>query len=517
MGAAPYSRSSALGLTPGNIYGLLGVNGAGKSTLLKLMSGLLFPAAGSVRSLGQNPAERQPSFLLDVFVLAEDAQAPNMLARDYLRARAPFYPRFDHALFDRYLREFELPQAGNLATLSHGQQKKFLLAFGLATQAKLVLLDEPTNGLDIPSKSLLRRVIAEAVTAERLFVISTHQVRDLGTLMDPIVILHQGRVLLNRTLAEIGAQLHMTQQASPPRGRCAGSLVQRAGRRRLLVGLARRRRRAARPRGAVQRDRRQAGARAIGVRSQREVPRERPALVATLRLGAAQRRDAQLPLGARRLGHGRARRAARLAARRATTATSGQGPRSIASSSSSRCSPGARSPRACASATCTAAATNMAFLLLPASALEKTLSRLLLHTVGLVVYLLVFTTVLSWVLEGINTLWFGVRREFFSPFDRARVDVAAALSSCTQALFFLGAAWFRKVQFVKTVGVAIAHRARLVRHRRCSSVGCCSAPMRLSTTPMATRSARSSGCPTRRRSPTSTCCRPFAGSWRGCA
>jgi ABC-2 type transport system ATP-binding protein len=205
-----------LGLTPGNIYGLLGVNGAGKSTLLKLMAGLLFPAAGSVRSLDHDPAQRKPSFLLEVFLLAEDAQAPNMQAADYLRANAPFYPRFDRAAFERYLREFELPSAGNLAALSHGQQKKFLLAFGLATQARLVLLDEPTNGLDIPSKSLLRRVITEALTPDRLFVISTHQVRELGPLIDPIVILSKGRVLLNRTLAEIGAQLHMTQQSSPP-------------------------------------------------------------------------------------------------------------------------------------------------------------------------------------------------------------------------------------------------------------------------------------------------------------
>jgi ABC-2 type transport system ATP-binding protein len=216
-----YGRGSlfnglSLALTPGNIYGLLGVNGAGKSTLLKLMSGLLFAAGGTVRSRGRNPAERAPSFLLDVFVLAEDAQAPNMQAGEFVRARAPFYPRFDHVLFERYLREFEIPSTGNLAALSHGQQKKFLLAFGLASQAKLVLLDEPTNGLDIPSKSLLRRVITEALTPERLFVISTHQVRDLGTLMDPLVILHQGRVLLNRTLAEIGAKVHMTQQTSPP-------------------------------------------------------------------------------------------------------------------------------------------------------------------------------------------------------------------------------------------------------------------------------------------------------------
>jgi ABC-2 type transport system ATP-binding protein len=113
------------------------------------------------------------------------------------------------------LRELELPQGGNLAALSHGQQKKFLLAFGLATQARLVLLDEPTNGLDIPSKSVLRRVIAEALTPERLFVISTHQVRDLATLMDPIVILHQGRILLKSTLGDLGTRVRMTQQSSP--------------------------------------------------------------------------------------------------------------------------------------------------------------------------------------------------------------------------------------------------------------------------------------------------------------
>jgi ABC-2 type transport system ATP-binding protein len=216
-----YGRSAlfadlALTLTPGNIYGLLGVNGAGKSTLLKLIAGLLFAERGVVRTLGRDPAPRPPSLLVDLFVLAEDAQAPSMHARDYVRMRAPFYPRFDRTLFERYLRELELAHVGNLASLSHGQQKKFLLAFGLASQAKLMLLDEPTNGLDIPSKSSLRRVIAEAVSPERLFVISTHQVRDLGTLMDPIVILHQGRVLMNRSVAELGAQLHMTQQSSPP-------------------------------------------------------------------------------------------------------------------------------------------------------------------------------------------------------------------------------------------------------------------------------------------------------------
>ena len=99
--------------------------------------------------------------------------------------------------------------------------------------------------------------------------------------------------------------------------------------------------------------------------------------------------------------------------------------------------------------------TNMAFLLLPASAIEKTSSRLLLHTVGLIAYLLLFTTLLSFLLEGINTLWIGERRGFFSPLDGLGWSLLPHFL-VAQALFFVGAAWFRKVQFVKTVGAVIA-------------------------------------------------------------
>jgi ABC-2 type transport system ATP-binding protein len=213
-----------LALRPGAICGLLGANGAGKSTLLKLAAGLLFRGSGSIRALGADPAQREPSFLSDVFMLPENPHVPSVRARDYVAMRAPFYTRFDLGLFARHARDFELALDARLDSFSYGQQKKFLLAFGLATQARLVLLDEPTNGLDIPSKSLFRRVIAEALTDERLFVISTHQVRDLGSLMDPIVILHHGRVLLHRTLAEIAARIRMTQSASPPSADAPGLL-----------------------------------------------------------------------------------------------------------------------------------------------------------------------------------------------------------------------------------------------------------------------------------------------------
>jgi ABC-2 type transport system ATP-binding protein len=222
--AAPVFTDLGFALRPGTICGLLGANGAGKSTLLKLIAGLLFTRSGSLRALGRDPAAREPTFLADIFMLPEEVHVPQVGAARYVAARAPFYPRFDADLFARYQRELDIPPIAKLSSLSFGQQKKFLLAFGLATRARLVLLDEPTNGLDIPSKAVFRRVLAEALADDRAFVISTHQVRDLGALMDPIVILHQGRVLLDRTVAEIGAQVRMMHSVSPPPAGAAGLL-----------------------------------------------------------------------------------------------------------------------------------------------------------------------------------------------------------------------------------------------------------------------------------------------------
>jgi ABC-2 type transport system ATP-binding protein len=209
-------REMDLALKPGNIYGLLGVNGAGKSTLLKLMTGLLFARSGTLRSLGHDPARREPGLLSQVFVLPEELNLPSVSEREYLAVRAPFYPRFDHARFERYVTEFELPRGRKLTALSYGQKKKFLLSFGLACQSALLLMDEPTNGLDIPSKGQFRRLIAEALTDERLFVISTHQVRDVASLIDPIVILHEGKVLLSHTLGDISGQIRMQHTAARP-------------------------------------------------------------------------------------------------------------------------------------------------------------------------------------------------------------------------------------------------------------------------------------------------------------
>ena len=211
-------------LQPGNIYGLLGLNGAGKSTLLKLMTGLLFPSSGSIRTLDQDPAQRTPSFLSQVFVLPEELNLPGVTAEEYVASLAPFFAKFSHTNFARYREEFELPVNMKLTSHSYGQKKKFLLAFGLASRAPLLVLDEPTNGLDIPSKGLFRRLVAEALTDERVVVISTHQVKDVESLIDPIVILHEGRVLFNHSMSEITDTIRMSRSSTRPDSDAPGLL-----------------------------------------------------------------------------------------------------------------------------------------------------------------------------------------------------------------------------------------------------------------------------------------------------
>lgn len=205
-----------LALEPGNIYGLLGLNGAGKSTLLRLMTGLLFPRSGRIRVLGQDPGRRAPGFLSRVFVLPEDLNVPGVTHREYIASRAPFYPEFDRERMARYLDELEVPGGRKLSQLSHGQQKKFLLSFGLSSGASLLVLDEPTNGLDIPAKGLFRRLVAEAVNEDRTFVVATHQVRDVESLIDALVILHEGKILFNLSVATASASLRTGREARRP-------------------------------------------------------------------------------------------------------------------------------------------------------------------------------------------------------------------------------------------------------------------------------------------------------------
>ncbi len=205
-----------LSLPSGNIYGLLGKNGAGKSTLLKIMVGLLFPEQGTINVLGFRPGDRYPPFLREMYLLTEEFDLPAQSMERFVRLYSPFYPRFDHNLFDAYIREFKLSREHMLPALSYGQKKKFLLSFGLATDCKLLILDEPTNGLDIPSKSQFRKIVANAIHEERSFIISTHQARDMENLIDPIIILDEGKIVFFQDYEQISRKLLITRESKLP-------------------------------------------------------------------------------------------------------------------------------------------------------------------------------------------------------------------------------------------------------------------------------------------------------------
>ncbi|MEZ0610324.1 ATP-binding cassette domain-containing protein [Fibrella sp. WM1] len=204
----PVLRRLSLQLEPGHIYGLLGSNGAGKSSLLRLMAGLLYPTEGQLRVNAHEPLRRDPAFLEDVFLLPEETDTPSMTLDTYVRTLSAFYPKFSHEQFQTYLRTFQLPETiGKLNALSLGQRKKVFISFGLAANTSVLLMDEPTNGLDIPSKTQFRKVVSAALAPDRLILISTHQVRDLDALIDAVVVLNDHELLLAAPLERVGQRL----------------------------------------------------------------------------------------------------------------------------------------------------------------------------------------------------------------------------------------------------------------------------------------------------------------------
>jgi ABC-2 type transport system ATP-binding protein len=214
-GAALFSDLN-LHVPAGTICGMLGANGAGKSSLLKLIAGLSFPQAGQCRVLGHEPARREPAFLADIFLLPEEFDLPGFDAATYERRYGSLYPRFDPQLLGRLLEDLQVSRRQKLDTLSLGQKKKFLLAFGLATQASLMILDEPTNGLDIPSKSQFRKLLINHFQPDRSFLISTHQAHDLQGLIDSVMVLARGQILLHATVEALESRLHVSVEPLPP-------------------------------------------------------------------------------------------------------------------------------------------------------------------------------------------------------------------------------------------------------------------------------------------------------------
>ncbi len=196
-----------LHLAPGHIYGLLGKNGTGKSTLLKLISGVLSPLAGEITTMGVAPSRRLPSMLADLYYLPEEIYTPAESMSKYARNVGVLYPNFSLAILEGYMNEFELDMSTKLTSLSLGQKKKAAIAFALACNTRLLIMDEPTNGLDIPSKSQFRRIISAVSHLDRTIIISTHQVRDLENILDSVLVVDDKTLLLNASIDNIETTL----------------------------------------------------------------------------------------------------------------------------------------------------------------------------------------------------------------------------------------------------------------------------------------------------------------------
>lgn len=192
----------------GHICGLLGKNGEGKTTLLNLLSGQIFPDQGSCLVLEETPSERNARFLQQIFLLPEEISMPEVTAIEYIKMYAPFYPTFRDDICKACVESFEINLSDHLSKMSQGQRKKVAITLALAAHTPLLLMDEPTNGLDIPSKATFRRLVASLIDDNQTVIISTHQVRDLESLIDTVLILDQRQILLNKTLNEIGEKLY---------------------------------------------------------------------------------------------------------------------------------------------------------------------------------------------------------------------------------------------------------------------------------------------------------------------
>lgn len=196
----------------GKIYGLFGLNGAGKSTMLYLMSGILFPKSGKVEFEGYDMTKRNPEALSKLFLVPEEFELPKITFEKYIKLNAPFYPNFSRETLEKCLNGFKMDSNITLDKLSMGQKKKAFMCFALAANTPLLIMDEPTNGLDIPSKSQFRQVVSSCMDDKRTIIISTHQVADVQNLIDHIAIVNDKKCVFNQSIWEITNRLVFTSK-----------------------------------------------------------------------------------------------------------------------------------------------------------------------------------------------------------------------------------------------------------------------------------------------------------------
>lgn len=211
----PVIDNLSLELSEGGVYGLLGSNGAGKSTLLSLACGLLTPQSGNVTLDNVDVRLRLPETMNNIIIVPEEMRFPSLRISEYMKLYGAFYQNFSADEMRSHLKLFSLSDDRRLNQLSMGERKKVALSFAMACNTKLIIMDEPTNGLDIPGKSAFRKFIASSMRDDKIFVISTHQVRDVGQILDHVIIMNNSRFLLNASVNDILNKLSFTTTSNP--------------------------------------------------------------------------------------------------------------------------------------------------------------------------------------------------------------------------------------------------------------------------------------------------------------
>jgi ABC-2 type transport system ATP-binding protein len=186
-------------LPSGYVMGLIGPNGAGKTTLIKLVLNLIRGNAGAIRVFGLDHLEHEKQIKARIgYVPDEPKFYEDIALKNLKRATAPFYPRWDDARFDSLVDAFELPLNKKFKKLSQGQKTKFALALALSQGAELLILDEPTAGLDPVFRRELLKMLGELLQDEKTSVLfSTHLTGDLERIADFITFIRDGKIIFS--------------------------------------------------------------------------------------------------------------------------------------------------------------------------------------------------------------------------------------------------------------------------------------------------------------------------------
>ena len=206
-GSSPVLKNITMKLEEGRIYGLLGENGVGKTTLLTLLCGLKKPQYGSIEIDGTDPYSRDPELYKELYYVPDEVMPLHQTALLFAKNTGVFWANFSLDLFKTIMKEMEVSLDQRMDAMSAGQLKKTYLSFAIACKPRYIFMDEPTNGLDIPSKSQFRAAITKYTSEDSTIIISTHQVRDLENIIDPIIILDKQDVLVNASLEKIASKL----------------------------------------------------------------------------------------------------------------------------------------------------------------------------------------------------------------------------------------------------------------------------------------------------------------------